>query len=162
MCVSVNLDHENHEISKFTRKHRNGINSLSVIEIWIWIIVPTADCLFLLLQQILLFLRLIRWCEKIALDEKKKTSIKSQTEQTKIRNAYIVINRSRLCYSPLQHFGGEIITATQIVESNDVVLCFVVFYQRYRWYNFDSKALREERTLFRIHFAEFRFNVLFR
>lgn len=138
-------------------------NLSSVIEIGIiWIVLSATYCLFLLLQYIFLLFRLIRWRKKITLWKKSKIlTINSITAQSSFF-IYIIINRSGLCYSPFHHFSGKIVSSTQIIESNDVIFRFIVFDQCNRWYYFDTKSLREEWTLFRIHFTKFRFDMFFR
>lgn len=72
----------------------------------------------------------------------------------------VVIDRAGLCDSPLHHVGAEVIAVAQVREADDVIFRFAVGDERYARYDFDSKALCEERALFGVHLAELRLDVL--
>lgn len=59
-----------------------------------------------------------------------------------------------MCDAPLQHLGAEIVAVAQICEAHDVVLRFAVLDQGYARDDLNPQPLRQEGTLFGVHFAK--------
>lgn len=67
-----------------------------------------------------------------------------------------ILDHLRLSYSPLHHFGREIITVADIGEANDEILRLAVLDQCNAGNDFDTQSLSEKRTLFSVDFDEAR------